>query len=863
MAREREASQALALTSGPRGTEFWPLVRATFHPAPPPPPPLQDGVANGESPAVEPKERVEIFGRHLRTALGGASDPSFDEALNEETEELMSLDPLLRPLPKLPLAETVESPPSVASEPIGLNSNGLPAEQSPTRPVSWAEVELAVKMQRRGKAPGPDGVAVAFLKEAPIVLYYILAQLFTASLALGSVPGCWKQSVVRMLPKPGKPLTRAVDYRPISLSSVIGKLLEGIFARRLQGVCSARSLLPPEQSGFQPKRGALEQVLLLAQRAGQAMNSGLTTAVVALDIAKAYDSVWHAGLLRICREHLPLESARWIAAFLTDRRVAVLESGFVSSDFSPRAGVPQGSPLSPLLYILFTRELPVPRGRLRGATVYADDVALWSAGTSPLSAWTDLASSLDAVALWCRRWRLRVSPEKTQLTFFSRRNGGWSEDQLAPVTFLGRPLLWAPHLDLLGVRLDRRLQMRAHAQWLVERTAPRAVALRKLMGISRRIPAWIGSLLYKVMVRSALAYAAPILMLANSSAWLLLQRVERRCLRAALRCRADTRIAELHRRSRVPPLQAELRRHTTAFLRRLVEAGNDRVLSAFQPESPQRPGVVRWDTPLERAYALLDDQERAEVVSWVRSNLQPSLSASLIPAIGRLYARRSQGTSRPPLHWGRSPIDDAVGLTPVVDEPPPVRVDAIGDIPGRPPDRSVATAIGLPSRAVSVDSAAPSSSPGSSSTDTRRFSRSRNPPSSGPTADASSGATSAAEATDTTHHVAFLADGRSERSHPVAVDSGGLVKLTSRPLVCTNPLLFELYWRFCRSYCPSLYTFVPHFLLLIYLTVLCREKAFASYGFQYISCPLFYNYIGAFAAALSLYCTLLYPTLYC
>ena len=233
--------------------------------------------------------------------------------------------------------------------------------------------------------------------------------------------------------------------------------------------------MPLEQSGFQPKRGALEQVLLLAQRAGQAMNSGLTTAVVALDIAKAYDSVWHAGLLRICREHLPLGSARWIASFLTDHQVTVVEGGTVSSIFSPRAGVPQGSPLSPLLYILFTRELPVPRGRLRGATVYADDVALWSAGTDPLSAWTDLASCLDAVTLWCRRWRLRVSPEKTQLTFLSCRNGGWDESQLAPVTFLGRPLDCGPHLGLLGVRLDRRLQMRTHAQWLVARIAPRAV----------------------------------------------------------------------------------------------------------------------------------------------------------------------------------------------------------------------------------------------------------------------------------------------------------------------------------------------------------------------------------------------------
>jgi hypothetical protein len=171
-------------------------------------------------------------------------------------------------------------------------------------------------------------------------------------------------------------LTRPADFRPISLTSAIRKLLEGIFADRLLQLARCRSLLPPEQSAFQPGRGAVEQVVLLAQRAGQVMNAGLSTTVIGLDIAGAFDSVWHAGLLRQCCDLLPTGCTRWITAFLRDRSAAVLEDGAVSPAFPLRTGVPQGSPLSPLLYIFFTASLPVPRGELRGASVYADDVVL-------------------------------------------------------------------------------------------------------------------------------------------------------------------------------------------------------------------------------------------------------------------------------------------------------------------------------------------------------------------------------------------------------------------------------------------------------------------------------------------------------
>lgn len=190
------------------------------------------------------------------------------------------------------------------------------------------------------------------------------------------------------------------------------------------------------------------------------------------------------------------------------------------------------------------------------------------------------------------------------------------------VEFLGEPLAWSEHLDILGVRLDRRLHFYPHAVRLAARVAPRILALRRLMAVSRRIPAWIGILLYKVMIRSVLTYAAPVVILANLTAERAFQRTENRGLRAAMRRRLVTPVMELHTTSRVPFLKDEMRRLAADLLWRLWQRRAYRILRAFIPERPQHPRRVRWDTPLERAYAGLEEARREPIREWLRGELR-------------------------------------------------------------------------------------------------------------------------------------------------------------------------------------------------------------------------------------------------
>ena len=635
--------KARFFAAGPsrQGLAFWQAIRRWFRGPRADTPALRrpDG-----STALTPAERAETFAAHLAETFGGLSDPAFEEDFRASTEAQVAADLDLQPLQHLQPPDHLDAAPPPPEDDL-----------DPAREVSAAEVWLQLRRLRSGKAPGLDGISPDILRNCPMTIVPVLAGLFTASLRLGHYPQRWRHSAMCLLPKAGKPLTSPGDFRPIALCSCVGKLLERLFAHRLQAESLRRRLLPPEQSAFLPGRDATEQLVLLAQRAGQAMNGGLVCTLVALDAHKAFDSVWHAGLLRCLRERqFSAPTRRWIAAFLRGRTAAVLEDGHLSRSFTLAAGVPQGSPLSPLLYILYTAEMPLPCGPRTGASVYADDVALWACGPSPAAALQRIRPALHRAVRWGRRWRIAFNPTKTQVGFFSRRSH-WPLDALQPPHLMGVEQRWSETVDLLGLRLDRRLSLVAHTSRLRERLGPRALTLRRWTWAYRTVPNWVGALLFRSLLRPAYTYAAPVLLSAAPTAQRTLRRLERRGLRAALRRGLVCPDAELHARGRVGPLADHLRDLGGRYLLRLAELDARRVLCAFRTLARQDPGLARRDLPLERLYASLDASGRSAVRDALsRLGIFPGAEDRVHGGRNR-RALAEDGTD--PFLWGVSPFE--------------------------------------------------------------------------------------------------------------------------------------------------------------------------------------------------------------
>jgi hypothetical protein len=354
------------------------------------------------------------------------------------------------------------------------------------------------------KATGPDGIPARVLRECAHVLHKPLSSLFTLSFSTGIVPKEWKcANVVPVYKSGGK--SDPNNYRPISLLPIIGKVMESIVNDHLRKHLFDQNLISKHQFGFRPNHSTLDLLTCTTQKWEEKLAKGKEIKVIALDISRAFDTVWHNGLLsKLMCLGVGGGLYRWIRAFLRDRSIKVVVNGSESSAANINAGVPQGSILGPTLFLVFINDLS--HAVSSDIAMFADDTTL-SATINCVNdrdrVYNLLLEDLRSVEDWAEKWLVKFNAKKTQQLTISRK----TTKDARSVTFLGEALKEEEYIKLLGVNITSTLDWSCHVSKIASNSGRLLGILRKA---KRLLPSAALATLYKAKVRSTIEYCGPI-----------------------------------------------------------------------------------------------------------------------------------------------------------------------------------------------------------------------------------------------------------------------------------------------------------------------------------------------------------------
>lgn len=379
-----------------------------------------------------------------------------------------------------------------------------PLDPEMTR-VEEEEVRAAIRAAKPDKAPGLDGIRGRALRFAPPAVITSIAALFSAIIATGYYPREWKTAKIVCFPKPGKDPLFPQNYRPISLLAVLSKAFERVLLSRIRPFLEGD--IRPEQFGFRTGHSTTGQVARLVSCVADGFNRKMVTATVFLDISKAFDKVWHAGLVyKLATSSLPPRIVRLLASYLDGRQFVVSVGNALSAPRAITAGVPQGAVLSPLLYTVYTNDMPCIQGV--NAALYADDTAYYFRSPNRGFAVRRLQQQLDELEPWLEKWRIQVNGEKSVAVIFqpSYSRGRQHEQQLQ---ICGKSVPYRDSAKYLGVILDRRLTLIEHARSVVMRAKAARAVLYPVLNSRSPIPVSIRLLIFRLYVLPILTYAFP------------------------------------------------------------------------------------------------------------------------------------------------------------------------------------------------------------------------------------------------------------------------------------------------------------------------------------------------------------------
>lgn len=369
-------------------------------------------------------------------------------------------------------------------------------------PIDVTEDGIAglINNLKLSSSSGPDNINSKILKNTVTLSSKFLYHIYRQSLSSGQLPSDWKTAKVVPVHKSGNK-NSPENYRPISLTSICCKMLEHIIASHVYRHLESNNFFFSNQHGFRKGFSCETQLLEFTTDIHFNMDHSLQTDCIFLDFSKAFDRVAHCRLIsKLSVLKLDSPTLSWIRNFLTNRQQFTIVNEYTSSLTYVTSGVPQGSVLGPLLFLIYINDLP--NNISSCMRVFADDCILYRPIKSP-DDHLILQHDLQIVSNWCEAWQMKLNSSKCKIMTFSRKTSNHSFSYHINTILVSQ----ASAYKYLGVNLTSNLSWTSHITSICANASKSLGYIRRNL---RNCPSDIRKLAFLTFVRPQLEFASPI-----------------------------------------------------------------------------------------------------------------------------------------------------------------------------------------------------------------------------------------------------------------------------------------------------------------------------------------------------------------
>lgn len=373
--------------------------------------------------------------------------------------------------------------------------------------ITLHEIKLAISKLKTNTSPGPDQIVNEMIKKLPEEAVKHIQKIYNQIWTLNQFPNKWKMVNIIPILKPGKNKTETTSYRPIALSNTLCKLMEKIINKRLMWHLESENILISEQSGFRKNRSTIDHLITLKNEIDTAYRNKQHLVAIAFDIEKAFETTWRYNIVKTAKE-IGLEGniLNFINNFLQDRKFRVKTNGKLSETKNQENGIPQGSIISPTLFLIVMNKIKQSiLGQVK-FMIFADDLIIYIRDKNIKTIENELQKTVNKLDNWAKENGFIFSTTKTNIIDFCKLK----KHTYLNIKLQNKTIEQVTHIKFLGMYFDHRMTWKIHISNLRKECHKRINLLKILSHQKWGADKEMLLKIYRTLIRSKLDYGCII-----------------------------------------------------------------------------------------------------------------------------------------------------------------------------------------------------------------------------------------------------------------------------------------------------------------------------------------------------------------